>query len=61
MDIYINGAKVKAGYDPVLSAAEAPMSADIRFDDIRSHNGFIKISVKSLSDKPAILRAIEID
>ena len=61
MDIYINGAKVKAGYDPVLSAAEAPMSADIRFDDISSQNGFIKISVKSLSDKPAILRAIEID
>ena len=61
MDIYINGAKVKAGYDPVLSVEEAPMSADIRFDDVSSQNGFIKITVKSLSDKPAILRAIEID
>ena len=61
VDIYVNGAKVKANYDSVRSAEEAPMSADVRFDDISSQNGYIVIRIKSRSEKPAILRAIEID
>lgn len=61
MDIYINGARVKESYSPVRSKEVAPISADVRFDDVSAQNGYIVIRVKSLSDKPAILRAIEID
>ena len=61
IDIYINGAVMKENYDSVRSPENAPMSADVRFDDISSQNGVIKIRIISRSDKPAILRAIEID
>lgn len=61
IDISINGIIMKKNYDPIRSADEAPMSADIRFDDVSSQNGSITIRVKSASEKPAILRAIEVD
>ena len=61
IDIYINGIKMRENYDTAYSAEIAPMSADIRFDDVSTQNGKIVIRIKSRSDKPAILRAIEVD
>lgn len=61
IDIYINGIRMKEKYDSVRTAEEAPMSADVRFDDVSSQNGYITIQIKSASEKPAILRAVEVD
>ena len=61
IDIYINDYIIKSNWDALSASGEFPMSADIRFDDISSRNGYIDIRIKAKSDNPAILRAIEID
>ena len=61
IDIYINGKIVKEGYSPVRSQEVSPISADVRFDDVSAQNGYITVRLRSASDLPAILRAIEID
>lgn len=61
IDIYINNKKVKEDWDALASAEDYPMTADVRFDDTSSCNGYINIRIVSKGKNPAILRAIEID
>jgi len=61
IDVYINNYKVKDNWDALACAGEQPMSADMRFDDISSANGFINIRIVARGENPAILRAIELD
>lgn len=52
---------MKKSWDILSTAGEAFMSSDLRFDDISSDNGFIRIRITAKGNNPAVLRAIEID